>query len=74
MSSKLLEDMFTKQHQGPVMFVKNTNKSSWDLILQLKHQESLVEVDDEDESEDCQDSWIWRKLMSFVVSPDNRRK
>ncbi|KAF9605125.1 hypothetical protein IFM89_014116 [Coptis chinensis] len=69
-SSSQLESIFTRQQEGPFVFVNGTHDSSkWASFMQLKHQERPYDIAEHDEVDktDEQDSWTWRKLMNFVV-------
>ncbi|PIA38632.1 hypothetical protein AQUCO_02700095v1 [Aquilegia coerulea] len=74
-SSSELEAILTSQQGGPMVFVNGTHDSIASL-MQLKHQERLYGVVDEDEENDGeeQDSWTWRKLLGFVFSENANKK
>ncbi|KAF5200012.1 Vicilin-like seed storage protein [Thalictrum thalictroides] len=76
-SSGELEAFLTGQQGGPMVFVNGTHDERiLASFMQLKHQERLNDMEDEDEenNEEEQDSWTWRKLLGFVFSENASKK
>ncbi|KAF8009005.1 hypothetical protein BT93_J0100 [Corymbia citriodora subsp. variegata] len=80
-------DLLTRQQEGPIMYINDDTRqppSLWSKFLQLKEQDRLqhlkkmVEfhgesVNEENEGEEKENAWSWRKLLSSIFTRDDRR-